>query len=56
MTPLNYDEWKADKGIVENNDAILHLTEQSHGRDVREVIDEFLIQQYEKYVSQFTGE
>ena len=56
MTVLSYDEWKAQVGIVENKQDILHLTEQAHGKDAREVVEEYLQKMYNDYVSQTQGE
>lgn len=55
MTILSYDEWKTQVGIIENKDDILHLTEEAHGKDAREVIEEFLKQMYNNYLAQQQG-
>jgi hypothetical protein len=55
MALLNYEDWKNQIGLVENKNDILILTEESHGRDARDVIEDHLKQIYNDYVSQHQG-
>jgi hypothetical protein len=55
MSVLTYEEWKSQVGIIENKEDILHITEENHGKDVREVIDEMLQQLYNNYLTQQYG-
>ena len=52
MTILNYEEWKTQIGIKDHKNDILHLTEQAHGTDAKDTIEEYLKTLYNVYVAE----